>query len=98
RSRDSNVLPGPVAELRPHCPPNLGAGVMRMLEKEPSRRWPSMDDVVAVCGRPSLRHDDPARRELITPAKAGDSPLRLAQLNTPTSPIVLSRPHRRTVA
>jgi len=93
-----NEPPRPVTELRPDCPPNLGAGVMRMLEKEPSRRWPSMDDVVAVCGRPSLRHDDPVRREMITLAKAGDSAHLLAQLNTPTSPIVLSRPHRRTAA
>src|SRR5438874_1700357 len=68
-----NQPPRPVTELRPDCPPNLGAGVMRMLEKEPSRRWPSMDDVVAVCGRPSLRHDDPVRREMITLAKAGAS-------------------------
>jgi len=93
-----NEPPRPVTELRHDCPPNLGAGVMRMLEKEPSRRWPSMDDVVAVCGRPSLRHDDPVRREMITLAKAGDSAHLLAQLNTPTSPIVLSRPHRRTAA
>src|SRR6266702_4972616 len=86
-----NEPPRPVTELRSDCPPNLGAGVMRMLEKEPSRRWPSMDDVVAVCGRPSLRHDDPVRREMITLAKAGASAHLLAQLNTPTSPIVLSK-------
>ena len=90
-----NQPPRPVTELRPDCPPNLGAGVMRMLEKEPARRWPSMDDVVAVCGRPSLRHDDPVRREMITLAKAGASAHLLAQLNTPTSPIVLSRQQAR---
>src|SRR5256884_928099 len=93
-----NQPPRPVTELRPDCPPNLGAGVMRMLEKDPSRRWPSMDDVVAVCGRPSLRHDDPVRREMITLAKAGASAHLLAQLNTPTSPIVLSRVHSRRTA
>src|SRR5438477_82881 len=93
-----NEPPRPVTELRPDCPPNLGAGVMRMLEKDPSRRWPSMDDVVAVCGRPSLRHDDPVRREMITLAKAGASAHLLAQLNTPTSPIVLSRAHSRRTA
>src|SRR6184192_4235585 len=93
-----NQPPRPVTELRPDCPPNLGAGVMRMLEKEPSRRWPSMDDVVAVCGRPSLRHDDPVRREMITLAKAGASAHLMAQLNTPTSPIVLSRVHSRRTA
>ena len=90
-----NEPPRPVTELRPDCPPNLGAGVMRMLEKEPSRRWPSMDDVVAVCGRPSLRHDDPVRREMISLAKAGARAHVLAQLNTPTSPIVLSRAQAR---
>src|SRR2546423_1869536 len=93
-----NEPPRPVTELRPDCPPNLGAGVMRMLEKEPSRRWPSMDDVVAVCGRPSLRHDDPVRRDMIGLAKAGASAHLAAQLNTPTSPIVLSRGHSRRPA
>src|SRR2546423_5359755 len=93
-----NEPPRPVTELRADCPPNLGAGVMRMLEKDPSRRWPSMDDVVAVCGRPSLRHDDPVRREMVTLAQAGASAHLLAQLNTPTSRIVPSRPrtHRAT--
>src|SRR5437879_13231010 len=91
-----NGGPRPVSELRPDCPPNLGAGVMRMLEKEPSRRWPSMDDVVAVCGRPSLRHDDPVRREMITLAKAGDSAHLLAQHDPPTSPTRLARPPRPT--
>ncbi|HEV2750864.1 MAG TPA: serine/threonine-protein kinase [Gemmatimonadales bacterium] len=87
-----NERPRPVTELRPDCPPNLGAGVMRMLEKDPLARWPTMDDVVAVCGRPSLRHDDPVRGEMITLAQAGGHSERLDQLKTPTSPIVLSRP------
>src|SRR2546425_931471 len=82
----------PVAELRPDCPPNLSAGVMRMLEKDPARRWPSMDDIVAVCGRPSLRHDDPVRGEMITLAKAGAGSALMAELKTPTSPLVLSKP------
>ena len=86
-----NERPRPVAELRPDCPPNLAAGVMRMLEKDPARRWPSMDDIVAVCGRPSLRHDDPVRGEMITLAKAGAGSALMAQLKTPTSPIVLSK-------
>jgi len=95
-----NERPRPVAELRPDCPPNLGAGVMRMLEKDPARRWPGMDDVVAVCGRPSLRHDDPVRGEMITLAKAGAGSALMAQIATPTSPLVLSKPqsHTPTVA
>src|SRR2546421_3454772 len=88
-----NERPRPVTELRPDCPPNLGAGVMRMLEKDPLRRWPAMDDIVAVCGRPSLRHDDPVRGEMITLAKAGAGSALMAQLKTPTSPLLLSKAH-----
>ena len=86
-----NERPRPLAELRPDCPPNLAAGVMRMLEKDPLARWPSMDDVGAVCGRPSLRHDDPVRAEMISLARAGGRWAHLDQLKTPTSPIVLSK-------
>jgi len=87
-----NQPPRPVTELRPDCPPNLAAAVMRMLEKDPAQRWPSMDDVVAVCGRPSLRHDDPIRREMISLAHGS---AQQAGPKTPTSPIALSRVRTR---
>src|SRR6059058_1014767 len=83
----------PVTELRPDCPPNLAAAVMRMLQKDPAGRWPTMDDVVAVCGRPSLRHDDPIRQEMSTLARGTAQP---AGPKTPTSPIVMSRVRTRT--
>ncbi len=70
-----NERPRPVAELRPDCPPNLSAGVMRMLEKDPARRW-----------------HDPVRGEMITLAKAGAGSALMAELKTPTSPLVLSKP------
>src|SRR5437867_4166947 len=60
----------PVTELRPDCPPNLAAAVMRLLENDPTRRWSSMDDLVAVCGRPSLPQADPIRSEMVTLARA----------------------------
>src|SRR5256886_1635415 len=53
-----NQRPRPVTELRSDCPPNLGAGVMRMLEKDPAHRWPSMDDIVAACRPPALLHHE----------------------------------------
>jgi hypothetical protein len=93
-----NDRPRPVTEVRPDCPPNLAAAVMRMLEKDPAERWPTMDDVVAVCGRPSLRHDDPIRSEMITLARAGGRAQRLSDINTPTSPIALSRTRHRAPA
>src|SRR5256884_7899571 len=95
-----NERPRPVAELRRDCPPNLGAGVMRMLEKDPLRRWPAMDDIVAGCRRPSPPPRDPLRRRMDTLAKAGAGSALMAQLKTPTSPLVLSKPqtHRTTAA
>ncbi len=91
-----NERPADLTKLRPDGPPNLAAAVMRMLEKEPEDRWPTLDDVVAVCGRPSLRRDDPVRSEMITLAKAaGQSPL-LAGLSVPTSPLALTKPRATT--
>src|SRR5213083_2115292 len=86
-----NQRPRALTELRPDCPPGMAAAVMRMLEKDPALRWPSMDDVVAACGRPSLRHDDPIRSEMITLAKAGGRSRLLAHVKTPTSPIPPAR-------
>lgn len=93
-----NASAQPVTDLRPDCPPNLAAAVMRMLEKEPDERWPTMDDVVAVCGRPSLRHDDPIRSQMMTLARAGGGSQRLADINTPTSPIALAKSRKRSLA
>jgi len=93
-----NQRPRPVTDLRPDCPTNLAAAVVRMLEKDPALRWPSMDDVVAECGRPSLRHDDPVRSEMITLAKAGGPSRLLAHVKTPTSPIPPARPPTRSTA
>jgi serine/threonine-protein kinase len=86
-----NDRPRPVTDVRPDCPSNLGAAVMRMLEKDPDKRWPTMDDVVAVCGRPSLRHDDPIRSQMITLARSGAQRHLLADLHTPTSPLALTK-------
>jgi serine/threonine protein kinase len=86
-----NEQPQDVTRWRRDCPPNLAAAVMRMLEKKPEDRWPTLDDVVAVCGRPSLRRDDPIRSEMMTLAKAGPQAKLLADLRVPTSPIALAR-------
>jgi serine/threonine-protein kinase len=85
-----NERPHAVTKLRPDCPENLAAAVMRMLEKEPHDRWPTLDDVVAVCGRPSLRRDDPIRSEMRTLAKAGPQSDLLA-LKVPTSPLAFTK-------
>jgi serine/threonine-protein kinase len=91
-----NAAARPVTELRRDCPPNLAAAVMQMLEKEPEDRWPTMEDVVAVCGRPSLRQDDPIRSAMITIAKAGGQSELVRKMEVPTSPIALARSRSRT--
>jgi len=93
-----NRRPRPVSALRPECPANLDAAVMRMLEKDPRARWPGMEDVVAVCGRPSLRQDDPVRSQMVTLARAGSGAQLLARMRTPTSPIPLAKPRTRATA
>src|SRR2546422_625016 len=50
----------PVTELRPDCPPNLAAAVMRMLEKDPARR----------CGWGPWRPHPPAA--VVGPGGGGD--------------------------
>src|SRR3989442_14213345 len=79
-----NRRPRPVSALRPECPANLDAAVMRMLEKDPRARWPGMEDVVAVGGRPSLRQDDPVRTPTVTLARAGCGAQLLARRRAPT--------------
>lgn len=93
-----NHTPRPVTELRPDCPPNLAESVMRMLAKDPARRWPSLDDVVATCGRPSLRHDDPVRSQMIALAKSGAHAPSRALAQTPTSPLALAKSQTRPPA
>ena len=39
--------PRPITSLRLDCPPQLARAVMRMLEKRPEKRWPSIVDGVA---------------------------------------------------
>src|SRR5438477_5859314 len=57
-----------------------------------------MDNVLAAYVRPSLRHNDPVRSEMITLAKAGGPSRLLAHVKTPTSPIPPARPPTRSTA
>jgi len=70
--------PPPVEELRPDCPPDIAAAVMRMLEKEPEKRWPSLEAAVAVIGVGTASQDENSRSQLSTLAKSGTRPLSCA--------------------
>jgi hypothetical protein len=92
--------PPPIGELRPDCPPDIAAAVMRMLEKEPEERWPDIEAAVTALGGTPLGHDDPIRAQLIE--LAGGHAQRAAEtIRTPISPAPLNRappPATRTSA
>src|SRR6266496_2521421 len=43
--------PPAIADLRPDCPPETAAALMRMLAKDPAQRWPDIESAVAALGR-----------------------------------------------
>jgi serine/threonine protein kinase len=40
--------PQPIGELRPDCPPEVAAAIMRMISKTPAARFPSLKDVAQI--------------------------------------------------
>ncbi len=88
--------PKPILDSRPDCPPRLAEIVMRMLEKEPEKRWPTIDDAVAVVGASPLAHDDPTRKQLISMAVSSENARLSKRISTPTSPAPAVRRSGRT--
>jgi len=90
--------PKPILDSRPDCPTKLAEIVMRMLEKEPEKRWPTIDDAVAAIGASPLPHDDPTRRQLISMAVSSENARLTKRISTPTSPApAVRRSGRATV-
>jgi serine/threonine-protein kinase len=84
----SHATAGPptVRSLRPDCPPELEALVLRMLSKAPEDRWPSLHDVAHALA------DDPAtvsaaRSTLIKMATSAPGTREAALPTTPASPV-----------
>ena len=95
------TTPIAVREKRADCPPALEAIVMRMLAKEPTDRFASLDDVVTALKAPTLAHDDPVRSQMIDLARSG-AKLR-DRVSVPVSPVPATRasaagPRRRSGA
>src|SRR5690348_15787583 len=82
-----NEVPAPVTNLRPEVPAGLAGAVMRMLEKEPGKRWPSLEAALAAVGGAPLAHDDPIRTHLVTLAAAGAASQLAKRISTPVSPM-----------
>jgi serine/threonine protein kinase len=82
-----NDPPAPIESVRPDCPPAIAAAVMRMLEKEPEQRWPTVEAAVAAFGGAPLAPDDPIRTQMMTLAnKGGVASQLVAKFSTPPSP------------
>jgi serine/threonine-protein kinase len=79
--------PPPLSELRPDCPPAIAAAVMRMLEKDPARRWPSVEEAVEAIGIAPEAEGTAARNSLSTMAQPGSAAHLLEKFRTPGSPI-----------
>ena len=82
-----NDPPVPIEAVRTGCPPAIAAAVMRMLEKEPEKRWPTVEAAVAAFGGAPLAPDDPIRTQMMTLANSGGVASQLvAKFSTPPSP------------
>src|SRR5439155_702068 len=55
--------PQAIADLRPDCPPETAAALMRMLEKDPARRWPDIESAVSALGGAPRGREGPLRRQ-----------------------------------
>lgn len=80
-----NEPPPLVTLARPDCPPGLAEAVMRMLEKDPEHRFPSMEAATAAVAVAPLAPDDPVRTQMITLAAKGESMQLLERVSTPVS-------------
>jgi serine/threonine protein kinase len=91
-----------IRERRPDCPAFLANAVMRMLEKEPAQRWPSLDDLVDVLGANMPMDGGAVRKSVASIARE----LREERMHsvpaltamTPVSPIPTNSAPRRPVA
>ncbi|WP_373070145.1 protein kinase domain-containing protein [Gemmatimonas sp.] len=82
--------PVPLQTRRPDCPPALAAAVMRMLEKRPAERWPSLQELVPVLAD-GLPHDGLAiKRRLGAVARstrdANAQRSQVSSIETPVTP------------
>ena len=86
--------PPPITRLRPDCPPEVDAAVMRMLAKDRDQRYQDLGDALHDLGAqaPGVRSDDPLRREMQRLADVQGVESKLADvLRSPMSPVPRSK-------
>jgi len=80
-----NEPPPPIQETRDDCPPELAAAVMKMLEKEPHNRFPTIEAATTAIGSVHLGLDDPIRTQMMTLASQSENLKLLERFSTPVS-------------
>ncbi len=86
-----NDPPPPIEQVRADCPEDLRTAILRMLEKDPAKRWPTMEAAVEAIGDPPAKSDDVMRSQLIDLAKKSQNTALLQRLSTPISPTPLTK-------
>ena len=77
--------PKPIDAFRKDCPRDIGDAILRMLAKEPEKRWPTLAEAAAQMGGDHLAEEDPARVFLASLARA-EAPSADRRTLTPRSP------------
>ncbi len=96
--RHTHELPPPISSVWPECPPDLADAVMRMLEKTPENRWPSVEAAVAAIAAIQPVNDSAVRTQMITMVKRASNQSLLAQFQTPRTPMPSSTGRSRAGA
>ncbi|MDH3458650.1 MAG: protein kinase, partial [Gemmatimonadota bacterium] len=78
--------PPNIADLRPDCPSELATAVMRMLEKDPAKRFSTVEEAVATIGVVSDSQSGYVRTQILTLAQDGHAARILEKFQTPRSP------------
>jgi serine/threonine protein kinase len=91
--------PMPLTEIRVDIPTSLAVGVERMLRKDPTERWTTLDEMVRHVGKPTIDGlDDPYADELGRLARRGSPAIQMASAYQPSPiPARLSDPEAATV-
>jgi len=78
----------PLDDFRPDCPSDLRETITRMVAKDPTERWPSLEAAVRkLSNDPTPTSLDPIRHHLMELVREGDTDQLLAQLSNPSGPV-----------
>ncbi|HET9065383.1 MAG TPA: protein kinase [Gemmatimonadales bacterium] len=81
--------PPSILAARPECPAALASAVTRMLTKDPTTRFPCVEDAITAAEARPLAPDDPTRSTMVALARNGSTRQMIAQVRTPRSPVPL---------